>query len=62
MVVGQIWQDCARTECIVLLGGERAWDVGNGDGAVAEINPDAVCISVRRGEHIKEKGPDILGG
>src|SRR4030042_5981676 len=39
MVVGQTCQDCARTECILLLGGERTWNARNGGGAAGEIDP-----------------------
>ena len=55
-VVGQICQDCARTECISLLGGEKAWDAGNGGSAAAEINPaGGVYFSEERGAHRQRK-------
>ena len=54
--VGQIWRDCAGRECILLLGGERAWDAGDGGSAVAEINPAGVVyFSEERGEHRQRK-------
>jgi len=55
-VVGQICQDCAPTECILLLGGERAWDGGNGGSAAAEINPaGGVYFSEEGGAHRQRK-------
>ena len=56
MVVGQISQDCARTECILLLGGGRAWDAGDGGSAAAEINPaGGVYFREERGAHRQRK-------
>ena len=52
LVVGQTCQDCARTECILLLGGERTWNARNGGGAVAEIDPaGSVYFSEERATH-----------
>ena len=62
LVVGQIRQNCARTECILLLGGERAWDARNGGGAAAEIDPaGSVYFSEERAAHRQRKGLEILG-
>ena len=56
MVVRQICQDCARAECILLLGGERAWDAGNGSSAAAENNlAGSVYFSEERAAHRQRK-------
>jgi len=48
----------SKTECILflLLGGERAWDAGNGSSAAAEINPaGSVYFSEGRAAHRQRK-------
>ena len=46
----------SKTECILLLGGERAWGAGNGSSAAAEINPaGSVYISEERAIHRQRK-------